>query len=45
MSVTEIIFRIVNRGTYHRGFVSDLMYQVPSVPPVNDLTVYLRDVH
>jgi uncharacterized damage-inducible protein DinB len=45
MSVSEIIFHIVNHGTYHRGFVSDMMYQIPLVPPANDLTVYLRDVH
>lgn len=45
MSVNEIIFHIVNHGTYHRGFVSDMMYQIPSVPPANDLTVYLRDVY
>jgi hypothetical protein len=29
VSVTEILFRIVNNGTYHRGFVSGLMSQVP----------------
>ncbi len=45
MSIAEIIFHVVNHGTYHRGFVSDLMYQIPSVPPANDYTVYLRDVH
>ena len=45
MSVNEIILHIVNHGSYHRGFVSDMMYQIPSVPSANDLTVYLRDVH
>jgi uncharacterized damage-inducible protein DinB len=45
MSLNEIILHIVNHGSYHRGFVSDMMYQIPSVPPTNDLTVYLRDVH
>ena len=45
MSISEIIFHIVNHGTYHRGFVSDMMYQIPSIPPANDLTVYLRDVY
>jgi uncharacterized damage-inducible protein DinB len=44
MSRSEIILHIVNHGTYHRGLVSDMMYQVPAVPPTNDLTVYLRDV-
>ena len=45
MSIMEIVFHVVNHGTYHRGFVSDMMYQIPVAPPANDLTVYLRDVH
>ncbi|MBD1918328.1 MULTISPECIES: DinB family protein [Cyanophyceae] len=44
MSRSEIILHVVNHGTYHRGLVSDMMYQVPAVSPANDLTVYLRDV-
>jgi len=45
MSREEIILDIVNHGTYHRGFVSDLMDQIPIVPPANDLTVFLRDIY
>ena len=44
MSRYEMILHVVNHGTYHRGLVSDMMYQVPAIPPANDLTVYLRDV-
>ena len=44
MSRTEIILHVVNHGTYHRGLISDMMYQVPAVLPANDLSVYLRDV-
>ena len=44
MSRYEMILHVVNHATYHRGFVSDMMYQVPATPPANDLTVYLRDV-
>ncbi len=44
MSISDIIFHIVNHGTYHRGFVSDMMYQIPLAPPANDLPVYLRDI-
>lgn len=43
MSRSDMILHIVNHGTYHRGLVSDMMYQVPATPPANDLTVYLRD--
>jgi uncharacterized damage-inducible protein DinB len=44
MSRLEMILHIVNHGTYHRGFVGDMMYQIPAVPPANDLPVFLRDV-
>ena len=44
MSRTEMILHVVNHSTYHRGFVGDLMYQVPATPPANDLPVFLRDV-
>lgn len=39
----EILLHIVNHGTYHRGFVGDMIYQVPDRPTANDLTVFLRD--
>jgi len=44
MSRREIILHIVNHGTYHRGIIADMLYQVPVVPPVSDITVYVRDV-
>ena len=43
MSRTEIIMHVVNHSTYHRGFVSDIMYQIPTQMPANDLPVFLRD--
>lgn len=43
MSREEIILHIINHATYHRGFVSDLLYQTPASMPANDLPVYLRD--
>jgi uncharacterized damage-inducible protein DinB len=44
MTRLEMILHVVNHGTYHRGFVGDMMYQIPVTPPANDLTVFLRDV-
>ena len=44
MSRGEMILHVVNHTTYHRGFVGDMMYQVPVFPPVTDLPVFLRDV-
>ena len=44
MSRAEILHHIVNHTTYHIGYVSDMMYQIPLVPPASDLTVFLRDI-
>lgn len=43
MTREQIVLHVVNHGTYHRGFVGDLMYQVPFTPPSNDLPVFIRD--
>ncbi len=42
MTRMEIVFHIVQHATYHRGYVDDMLYQVPVTPPATDLTVYLN---
>lgn len=44
MTRQDILLHLVNHSTYHRGFVSTLLfpYQITFAP--NDLTVFLRDV-
>jgi uncharacterized damage-inducible protein DinB len=44
MTRGEILQHLVNHTTYHRGFVAQMIYDVPARPPTTDLTVYLRDV-
>lgn len=44
MTRAEMILHVVNHTTYHRGFVADLLHQVPARPPTTDLPVFLRDV-
>lgn len=44
MTRAEILLHLVNHGTYHRGFVGDMLYQAGVTPPATDLPVYLRDV-
>ncbi|BBC71040.1 damage-inducible protein DinB [Altererythrobacter sp. B11] len=44
MTREAILLHVVNHGTYHRGFVGDMLYQVPAALPANDLPVFLRDV-
>lgn len=43
MTKEEIVLHVVNHTTYHRGFVGDMLKQVPYNWPANDLTVFLRD--
>jgi uncharacterized damage-inducible protein DinB len=45
MTRAEILMHLVNHGTYHRGFVGDMLNQAQVRPRPTDLTVYLRDVH
>ena len=44
MTRLEILLHLVNHATYHRGFISDMLYQVPHKCDANDLSVFLRDV-
>ncbi len=43
MTRAEILLHLVNHATYHRGFISDMLYQVPHKGDANDLPVFLRD--
>ncbi|HEY1725715.1 MAG TPA: DinB family protein [Steroidobacteraceae bacterium] len=40
MTRGAIVFHIVNHATYHRGWVSDLFFQVPAKPPTTDTCAY-----
>ena len=44
MTCAEILMHLVNHTTYHRGYIADMLYQVPANPPTTDLTVFIRDV-
>jgi uncharacterized damage-inducible protein DinB len=44
LSRRDMLLHVVNHGTYHRGFVGDMMYQIHAVLPATDLPVFLRDV-
>jgi len=39
----DIMLHVVNHTSYHRGFVADLLFQVPARPPLTDLPIYLRE--
>jgi uncharacterized damage-inducible protein DinB len=44
MARGEILQHLVNHTSYHRGFVAQMIYDVPARPPTTDLTVFLRDI-
>ncbi len=44
MTREDILLHLVNHATYHRGFVSTLMFPLEAGGAANDLTVFLRDV-
>jgi uncharacterized damage-inducible protein DinB len=44
MTRGEILMHVVNHGSYHRGWVAEMFFDVPAVNPATDLPVYLRDV-
>jgi len=45
MTRGEILQHLVNHTSYHRGFVGQMIYDVPARAPTTDLTVFLRDVN
>ena len=44
MTCAEIVIHLANHTTYHRGYIADMLYQVPAHPTTTDLTVFIRDV-
>ena len=42
MTRLEIVVHVVQHASYHRGYVDDMMYQIPVTPPATDLSVYLQ---
>ncbi|MDH3288022.1 MAG: DinB family protein [Betaproteobacteria bacterium] len=43
MTRGQILLHVVNHSSYHRGFVGDLFFQVPTRAPLMDLPVYFRE--
>ncbi len=45
MSRGEMLLHLYHHTAYHRGFVGEMIYEVPGCrPPVTDLPVFLREV-
>jgi len=44
MTRQEILLHLATHSAFHRGFVNDMLFQVPMRGKAFDLTVFLRDV-
>lgn len=42
MRRADIMLHVVTHTSYHRGWVADMLFQVPARPPATDLPVFLR---
>jgi uncharacterized damage-inducible protein DinB len=37
-----ILLHVVNHGSYHRGWIAEMFYEMPRKPPATDLPVFLQ---
>jgi uncharacterized damage-inducible protein DinB len=37
----EVLLHMVNHSTYHRGWISEIFFQLPAKPPTTDLSVFM----
>ena len=44
MTRGEMLLHVVNHGSYHRGWVAEMFFDVPAANPATDLPVYLREM-
>ena len=45
MARRDILLHVANHGTYHRGNVAAMLYQIGVVPPTTDLPVWCLSAH
>ena len=41
MTRGAILLHVVNHGSYHRGWIAEMFYEMPRQPPATDLPVFL----
>jgi uncharacterized damage-inducible protein DinB len=44
MSAGAMLLHVVNHASYHRGWVVQMYVEIPALPPITDLPVFLREV-
>jgi uncharacterized damage-inducible protein DinB len=43
MSAGAMLMHVVNHASYHRGWVIQMYFEIPAMPPMTDLPVYMRE--
>lgn len=43
MTAGAMLLHVVNHGTYHRGWLVQMYFEIPAMPPMTDLSVYLTE--
>ncbi|WP_077047938.1 DinB family protein [Pseudomonas sp. KK4] len=43
MSAGAMLMHVVNHASYHRGWVIQMYFEIPAMPPMTDLPIYLRE--
>ncbi|NUT77695.1 damage-inducible protein DinB [Pseudomonas sp. C1C7] len=43
MSAGAMFLHVVNHASYHRGWIVQIYFEIPAMPPMTDLPVYMRE--
>ena len=43
MSAGAMLMHVVNHASYHRGWIIQIYFGIPAMPPMTDLPIYLRE--
>ncbi|WP_313117269.1 DinB family protein [Ectopseudomonas guguanensis] len=43
MPAGSMLLHVVNHATYHRGWLVQMYFEIPAMPPLTDLSVYLTE--
>lgn len=43
LSAGSMLLHAVNHSTYHRGWLVQMYFEIPAMPPMTDLSIYLTD--
>ncbi|CAN7389962.1 MULTISPECIES: DinB family protein [Pseudomonas] len=43
MTAGAMLLHVVNHASYHRGWVIQMYFEIPAMPPMTDLPIYLRE--